>query len=74
MKQGIKGKDIWDFVKACNKLNDIINRINEYKPDARYYLGDSSMYLISVMNDDHKVMQDNIVANVWMPKADGGGW
>ena len=37
MKQGIKAEDIHNFEKAVERLNEIIDRIRQYKPDAYIY-------------------------------------
>lgn len=46
MVKGIKAKDIRDFEKCVNKLNEIIERINKYKPDACIFVTDDVFYLL----------------------------
>jgi hypothetical protein len=75
MKQGIKEKDIRDFVSTCNKMNAIIERIREYKFEAWIYLADGSMNLMSEFNGDGgREDPEKSVASVFMNYTDGGGW
>ena len=76
MKQGIKEKDIRDFEKYANKLNDVICRIREYNPNANVYLAMENLCLMSgFAHDDYgRKHQENIVTCVAITSADGGDW
>ena len=46
MKKGIKEKDIRDFEKYANKLDELMKRIQEYHPTANYYLNMDDLQLM----------------------------
>ena len=76
MRQGIKEKDIKDFEKYANKLSEVMQRINAYKPEANAYLAEDVLCLMS--EDFHKYsrskQKDFIVTEVIMQNFDGGDW
>ena len=55
MNQGIKAKDIRDFEKAVEKLQRVMSRINEYKPEAMAFLdnGDTFQLISDADAYDH---------------------
>lgn len=78
MKKGIKEKDIRDFEKYAKKLDEVINRIQEYCPSANYYL---NMDLLQLMCDEPfidgndgavKYNDDAEVSSVWIRSSSGG--
>lgn len=46
MRNGIKEKDIRDFEKYAQKLDDVMKRIQEYHPTANYYLNMDNLQLM----------------------------
>ncbi|MCM1236437.1 MAG: hypothetical protein NC489_40680 [Ruminococcus flavefaciens] len=76
MKQGIKEKDIRDFVKYANKLSNVVQRIRAYKPTVCVYLEQSDLCLMS--DNWHKSRNINpndlCVASVCIKLFDGGGF
>lgn len=79
MQQGIKEKDIRDFIKCAERLKTIIKRIREYKPQANLYVSDGELNLLS---DESHVESgvaihsntDAVVESVYIEGLDGGGW
>lgn len=76
MRQGIKEKDIRDFEKYAKKLNDVIERIQEYKPEANVYFANDLLNLLSGDSHDYygNPQPDNVVTNVFMSDFDSGDW
>ena len=74
MKQGIKAEDIHNFEKAVERLNEIIDRIRQYKPDAYIYVTPSQINLISEPNDEEYVDQNLIVTSKSILHLDCGDW
>lgn len=76
MRKGIKEKDIRDFEKYANGLNDVIVRIREYRPEANIYAAQESLYLMSEPPYDNDEMgnQDAIVTDVMISGMDSGAW
>lgn len=76
MTKGIKEKDIRDFEKYANKLEEVLQRIREYKPEANVYLAEDTLNLMS--NRTHDIyehpLQENIVTSIYMNGFDGGDW
>lgn len=74
MKQGIKAEDIHDFEKSVERLNEIINRIRQYKLDAYIYVTPSQINLISEPNDEEYVDQNLVVTSKSILHLDCGDW
>lgn len=76
MTKGIKAKDIRDFEKYCGKLNEVMERIRVYEPEANGYLAMDSMCLMvgSSHDEECKERQDRIVTSIYMPDFVGGDW
>ena len=76
MKQGINNKDIRDFVKCVEKLNEIMNRIRAYKPEAMIYIAEETFNLMSghPYEDDTIGDQSKIVESVIVDSVDVGDW
>ena len=78
MKKGIKEKDIRDFEKYANKLDELMKRIQEYHPTANYYLNMDDLQLmcdapfIDGKDGDIKYNENAIVSSVWIRSASGG--
>lgn len=74
MKQGIKAKDIRDFEKAVERLDEVLERIQQYKPTAYIYVAPSQINLMSEKNDEVSVNQDLIVTSGTIVNLDCGDW
>ena len=79
MKNGIKEKDIRDFEKYANKLNGVLQRIREYKPEANAFLACGVYAYLCLMSEDHcdcpEIEHEKfVVTEVDMPGFDGGDW
>lgn len=76
MRQGIKEKDIRDFEKYANKLNDLMHRILEYNPKANIYLADDDLILMSGETHDeyYRPLRENEVTSVYIINSNGGSW
>lgn len=74
MRQGIKEKDIRDFEKYARKLSDVVERIREYRPDARGFMNQETMCLMSCDWCEIDEPNDVCVASVTMPSFDAGAW
>lgn len=79
MTKGIKEKDIRDFQKYAEKLNEVMSRIREYAPDANGFLNGDELCLMS--GDWREGAQEGecdhsekLVAYVDMTGFDGGAW
>ena len=67
MRDGIKEKDIKDFIKYASKLDEIIRRIQEYNPNGHIYVNEDRLCLRG--NYDNR----NNVAEIWVKGTDCGG-
>lgn len=76
MKQGIKEKDIRDFEKYANKLNEVICRIRKYHPEVNVYLAMEDLQLMSAQpfDENGKKHYENVVTSVSIITANGGDW
>lgn len=74
MKQGIKAKDIRDFEKAVERLDEVLERIQQYKPTAYIYVAPSQINLMSEKNAEVSVNQDLIVTSGTIVNLDCGDW
>lgn len=74
MKQGIKAKDIRDFEKAVERLEEVLERIQQYKPRAYIYVTPSQINLMSDHNDEESTSQDLIVTSGTIVHLDCGDW
>jgi hypothetical protein len=77
MQKGIKEKDIRDFEKYATKLKELLERIQEYCPEANYYLAMSDLNLLCGESHDPyttQAQQENIVTSVSLGDAGGGDW
>lgn len=74
MRQGIKEKDIRDFEKYAEKLKGVMERINQYKPDAYAYLACNNLNLMSSDFNIHNRLEQKecIVTSIVMGNFDGG--
>lgn len=74
MKQGVKAKDIRDFEKAVERLEEVLKRIQQYKPRTYIYVTPSQINLMSDHNDEEFVSQDLIVTSGTILHLDCGDW
>ena len=78
MKNGIKAKDIRDFNKCVEKLNGIMERIREYKPEAHIYATPGSLNLMSgVLDGRHSACEEQeqmMVVAANCAKLEAGDW
>ena len=74
MKQGIKAKDIRDFERAVERLNEVLGRIQQYKDTAYIYVTPSHINLMSEKNDEEFTNQDLIVTSKCIVNLDCGDW
>lgn len=74
MRNGIKEKDIKDFEKYAQKLDDIMKRIQEYHPTTNYYLNMDNLQLMSDVPFDNncRYNENAEVSSVWIRSASGG--
>lgn len=77
MRKGIKEKDIRDFEKYANKLDEVMKRILEYNPNAEIYLNMDSLQLLgdesfSNKDGDVKFNEENVVTEVYIRCSSGG--
>lgn len=74
MRNGIKEKDIKDFEKYAQKLDDVMKRIQEYHPTANYYLNMDNLQLMSDVpfDDNCRYNEKAEVSSVWIRSASGG--
>lgn len=78
MTKGIKAKDIRDFEKYANKLNQTLTRIREYCPEASYYATPDELHLMSGFSfdrDSSREEQENLlVTSVSINHLEAGDW
>lgn len=77
MKLGIKAKDIRDFEKYVKKLDEVINRIREYKEEAYIYATPSYLNLMAYFVDNSRsihVSVEPLVESVPLTSLDSGDW
>lgn len=74
MKCGIKAKDIRDFEKCVSKLNAIMDRIREYKPDAHIYATPDELSLMTGFSKSIEVQNKMLATTVSCPKLEAGDW
>ena len=76
MQQGIKEKDIRDFVKYAERLNTIMKRIREYKPDAMLFAQEDNLTLVSstIRNKYGSVDCDKAIQSVCIDGMDSGAY
>lgn len=74
MRNGIKEKDIRDFEKYAQKLDDIMKRIQEYHPTANYYLNMDNFQLMSDDPFDYngRYNAKAEVSSIWIHSSSGG--
>lgn len=77
MKLGIKAKDIRDFEKYVKKLNEVINRIREYKGDAYIYATPYYLNLMAYFEYNPRsqhVSNEPLVVSAPLTSLDSGDW
>lgn len=77
MKLGLKAKDIRDFEKYVKKLDEVINRIREYKGDVYIYATPSYLHLMAYYKDDscsQHVSNEPLVTSEYLTSLDSGDW
>ena len=78
MKHGIKAKDIRDFEKYASKLNEVIERIKKYQPDANIFATPNQLNLMYAQNKCYhwrieNEVEDPVVSSVTV-NMDCGDW
>ncbi len=74
----IKAAHIKQFENGVERLNKLLAKIQEYEPNANYYLAADNFNLLK--GESHAAdfegteQQENVVASVWMPNSGGGDW
>ena len=76
MRQGIKEKDINDFVKYARKLNEVMERIRKYNPEACLYAEEEALILLNGSPHDEygKSHTEREVEFVAICGMDSGAW
>lgn len=76
MEQGIREKDVEDFVKCAEKLNKIMERIKKYNPEAHLYAEEESLCLLPCPTHDERGMGnvDKVIASVAICGMDSGAF
>ena len=77
MKLGIKAKDIRNFEKYVKKLDEVINRIREYKEDAYIYATPDYLNLMAYFVDNSRssrVSVEPLVVSAPLTSLDSGDW
>ena len=64
---GIKEKDIRDFVKYANKLDEVMKRIEEYNPEGYIYVNEDIFCLRGNYESKYNLEE------VWIRGTDCGG-
>lgn len=74
MRKGIKEKDIRDFEKYANKLDEVMKRILKYNPKAEIFLNMDVLELFgnASFSDNGKYMEENKVSEIWIRHSSGG--
>lgn len=73
MRKGIKEKDIRDFEKYANKLDETMKRILEYNPNAEIFLNMDNLELFGKsFTGNGTYMEENKVSGVWIRHSSGG--
>ena len=70
MEKGIKVKDIRDFEKAVERLNEVIDRIRVYKPTAELYVSNGSIRLLA--DDFEETADETVVSSMTLEHFDFG--
>jgi hypothetical protein len=72
----IKKKHIDKFINITDKLDLLIKEIQEYCPQAHYYVGDGRLYLLNKFDETHnRENRESIIsAEANITDIDGGGW
>lgn len=76
MQKGIKEKDIRDFTKYAERLNQVMQRIREYKPEACIYASQESLCLLPCPPHEGlgKSNADQEIASVTISGMDSGAY
>lgn len=79
MTKGIREKDILDFEKYARKLDEVINRIREYKPEAHVYVTPGEINLMCGESREYHVRNerailDPVVTSVLVTGFECGDW
>ena len=74
MRKGIKEKDIRDFEKYANKLDETMKRILEYNPNAEIFLNMDNLELFGnkSFTGNGTYVEENKVSEVWIRHSSGG--
>lgn len=73
----IQQQDVKAFVRAVNTLNDLMERVREYEPEAELYLAMDSLHLmIRPAHEGRRgeAREDRSALSWTITHADGGDW
>jgi len=82
----IRPEHLKRFRKACNELNAVMRRIQEYEPEARYYLQEDMLLLMTGpshsdigglhphSNHRSEPLRENVADGVELVGSIGGAW
>lgn len=74
----IKSEDRRDFAKGINLLNRVLARVQEYEPEANYYLAMETLNLmLGASHEDGlgmKPRQDRVALDAAIWQSGGGDW
>ena len=72
----IKEKDIQDFERYANKINEVIKRILKYNTNVNVYLAMEDLCLLNGESHDEygNKQPENVVTSVAITNASGGDW
>lgn len=72
----IKKKDIAEFERLAQGLDDLVQRIKKYNPEVNLYVGSDNLYLMDgpTHNDEGHTIQKNVAADKHIRSLGGGDW
>lgn len=76
-KASIRAADIRDFEKAAQSLNDVLQRIRKYNPDANIFSAGDTLNLLQEYDDENKPFEERdtiVVSRVRISGLDSGDW
>lgn len=76
-KTSIRAADIRDFEKAAQSLNDVLQRIRKYNPDANIFSAGDTLNLLQEYDDENKPFEERdtiVVSRVRISGLDSGDW
>lgn len=68
MQQGIKEKDVRDMQKCFEKMYSIMQRIQEYNPNAQIVIVEAGTIALTGLEDFDIFDKNDVVAEKYIPK------